>query len=244
VGGETCLEGSNPSLSVGTPPHLYQPSVNDARVVYAIGDSNIGSDQYRGGPAYHLRRIVADRVPREIQFKARGVDAGTSRQVLERLEGEVLGANPTPDACIVLAGVNDLQMGRTSPVVIEDLTAAYSKLLAAGIHPIALTIYPFGGYPAWTRKSEAARQEVRTWMHTVLPRELPGVDVVDVEDVLREPGESERPRIRREYVDHTGLHTISPGGAAVARALLAQSSVLKRLTAPPGLRTGLRRSMH
>ena len=192
------------------------------RVVYAIGDSLIGSEYRRGQPLYHFWGAVGDGVT----LKAQGVGGDTSAQVLARLERDVIDQTPRPDTCIVLAGINDIQMNAPASTVIANLEAIYRRLLQAGIHVIALSIYPFGSYDAWTSRRERVRQEVLAWMRSGLPATLPAVEVVDVEDVVGDLREPDRPRIKLDYDDGTQLHLNEDGAAAVARALLSRSERL------------------
>ena len=200
----------------------YHPPVPVTRVVYAIGDSSIGTDDIPWRPFFHLRGMLGD----SVYLKAHGVDGETSAQVLARLERDVIGRHPKPDICIVLAGVNDIQLGASSSSIVANLEATYRALLDAGVHPIALTIYPFGDYIAWTGAGEAVRQEVRAWMQTELPSTLPAVEVIDLEDVIGDLSEKNRPRLRAEYAGDDGLHTNNAGAEVVARALVERSPTL------------------
>ncbi len=191
-------------------------SVPPNRVVYGIGDSLMINENGPGTPLFHLQAVLGDGA----YLKAQGVGGETSAHILARVERDVVDQSPRPDTCVVLAGVNDIQAGARSSTIVANLEATYRILLGAGVHPIALTIYPFGGFPNWTRDGEAVRQEVREWMKTALPARLAAVEVVDVEDVIGDLTDKDRPRIRAEYVDHTGLHTSSAGAAAVAQALV------------------------
>ena len=192
------------------------------RVVYSIGDSLIGTDASDGQPLFFLRAALGE----DVYLKAQGVGGETSAQVLARLHQDVLDRDPKPDACIVLAGINDIQAAVPAAEIIANLSAIYRQLTDAGVKPIALTIYPFGDHVSWTPGGELTRQHVRDWMHRWLPVELPEVEVVDVEDVLGDLSDPARPRMRADYVDRTGLHTNPAGAAAVARALVERSRTL------------------
>jgi lysophospholipase L1-like esterase len=161
-----------------------------------------------------------------VRFEAHGVGADTTWQVLERLDRDVLGDNPKPDVCIVIVGTNDLPAGHPAQAITANLSQIYDKLLAAGIQPLAVPIYPFGGYHLWTPEFEGVRQQVRTWMHRWLPIHLPEVEVIDLEDVLGDLSDPSKPRMRAEYADEWGLHTNAAGAEAVARALLQRSRAL------------------
>jgi lysophospholipase L1-like esterase len=193
--------------------------VTAPRVVYAIGDSLTGHESGERAPLFHLRDMLGVGV----QLKAQGVGGEWSWHVRERVERDVLDMDPKPDTCIVLAGTNDLQNDVPPVLIIGNLEAIYHMLLEGSVHPIAVTIYPFGGHSTWTPAREAARQEVRAWMKTQLPVILPEVEVVDVEDVLGDLSDPGRPRIRAEYAEDFGIHVNSAGAAAVARALVEQT---------------------
>jgi lysophospholipase L1-like esterase len=190
--------------------------------VYAIGDSLIGSDDWQTQPLFHLRELLGG----SVDLKARGIEGDSSQDVLARLDRDVIGSDPKPGVCIVLAGINDIQRDAPAALVTGNLEAIYSKLLAARIQPVGLSIYPFGGYHMWTPGFEAVRQQVRTWMHRWLPVQLPEVEVVDVEDVIGDLSDPARPRLRAEFADEWGLHTNAAGAAAVARALVQRSRTL------------------
>ena len=185
----------------------------------------IGTGEKRFQPFFYLRERFGD----SARFESRGIDGATSGYVLERLEADVLSRTPKPDTCVVLAGINDIQLGLPAEQIIANLQQIYGRLLAAGVRPVAVTIYPFGGYAAWTPAGEAARQRVRSWMHRWLPLEYPEVEVVDVEALVGDLSDPARPRMRADYVDHEGLHTNRAGGAAVATALVAHTRALGSL---------------
>jgi lysophospholipase L1-like esterase len=191
-------------------------------VVYSIGDSLIGKDHWSRQPLFHLRAMAGD----SVQFKAQGISGNQTAQVAARVERDVIEQVPKPDVCIVLAGTNDIAWDATATQITGNLETVYRKLLDARIQPVALCLYPFGGHGFWTPEYEAVRQAVRTWMHDWLPVHLPGVEVVDVEDVLVDPSSPGRPRIRPEYADRSGMHTNAAGAAAVAQALTARSRAL------------------
>ena len=193
------------------------------RVVYGIGDSLMMNENGPATPLSHLRGVLGAGA----YLKAQGVGGDTSAQVRARLERDVIDRDPRPDTCIVVAGVNDIQAGTPASEIRANLEAMYRALLDAGMQPVALTIYPFGNHPSWTRGGEAIRQEVRGWMRTGLPTRLPAVEVVDVEDVIADLADRDRPTIRAEYEDGTGLHLNAAGAAAVARAMVERSRSLR-----------------
>jgi lysophospholipase L1-like esterase len=205
-------------------------------LVYAIGDSLVGSEERPASPLFGLRR----RLGNGADVRALGIGGETSAQVLARLDRDVIDQRPRPDICIVLAGVNDIQAGASSTSIVANLEGIYRKLLDAGLQPVAMTIYPFGNHHNWTPAGEATRQEVRMWMRTGLPSTLPAVDVVDVEDVLGDLTDRDRPTIRADYDDGTQLHLNNRGAARVAWALVRRSRSLRDVA---GLRTGPRLSM-
>ncbi len=199
------------------------------RVVYAIGDS-LMLDGKPSSPLFHLPELMGG----GNYFKSQGIGGDTSWQMLARLERDVLDQDPRPDTCIVLGGINDIQNEASSAAITPNLEAMYRMLLDAGVQPIALTIYPFGDHITWTPAAEATRQEIRAWMHTTLPLILPAVEVVDVEDAIGDLSDKNRPRIRAEYVDEHGIHTVAAGAAAVARALVEQARSLDGRGFSPG----------
>ena len=194
------------------------PRVSANRVVYAIGDSQAGTGGYRPGPAaplFHLRPMLGDRAV----VKAQGVGGETTEQTLARLGRDVIDRSPRPDACIVVAGTNDLQADVPTAATIANLETIYGRLLDKDVRVVALTVYPFGNHYMWTPAREAARRHVLEWMRVRVPLSLPEVEVVDVEDVVADRSETGRPVIRPEYDDGTGLHLNEAGAMAVARVL-------------------------
>ncbi|HZO58789.1 MAG TPA: GDSL-type esterase/lipase family protein [Solirubrobacterales bacterium] len=193
------------------------------RVVYGIGDSLIGKDHWASQPLFHLRAMAGD----SVRFKAQGISGDRTAHVAARLDRDVIEQSPKPDVCIVLAGTNDIAWDAPATLITGNLEVIYRKLLDARIQPVAVSIYPFGGPRWWTPALELTRQQVRTWMHRWLPVELPEVEVVDVDDVIADLTDPQRPRIRAEYVDAEGIHLNSAGAAAVASALWTRARALR-----------------
>lgn len=77
-----------------------------------------------------------------------GFSGGTTAQVLASVLPVFLGyPNGLPDACIVLAGTNDVGQSVPLATTLANLKAIYTQLQVAGVQPIAMTIPPRGTFP-------------------------------------------------------------------------------------------------
>jgi lysophospholipase L1-like esterase len=194
-------------------------------LVYAIGDSLVGSEAGPKQTLFHLQAIAGD----SITFKSQGISGNQTAQVVERVGRDVIEHVPKPDVCIVLAGINDIAWNVTATEITGNLETVYRRLLDADIQPLAILLYPFGGHGMWTAEFETVRQEVRSWMRDWLPVHLPQVEVIDMDDVIIDPSRPDRPSMRPDYADKTGMHTSPAGAAAVAQALMERSRSLALL---------------
>jgi lysophospholipase L1-like esterase len=218
-------------------------SPGDAAVV-AFGDSWIDGDgstpdqnhrltdflaKRQGAVAGHRLGVVNEGIignrllqdsPRESEF---GAALGASG--LHRFDRDAL-AQPGVRVVIVRVGGNDLGFpGAITPasrsVSAADLIAAYRTLAAAahrhGVRVVAMTIAPFGGVtdpPGYASpEKDAVRREFNAWLRS--SRDLDAV--VDLDALLRDPGDPSRLRPSWDSGDH--LHPNDAGYAAAAAAI-------------------------
>lgn len=121
------------------------------KTIVAIGDSTTagtpgfaspleappdGAGDVESQYAYWLMQIHAD-----WRVLNRGVNGERSDQIRARFTRDVLDA--TPDAVVILAGVNDIYQGRTAASVERELAAMYDAARGARVPVVAATILPF-----------------------------------------------------------------------------------------------------
>ncbi|HEX3704408.1 MAG TPA: SGNH/GDSL hydrolase family protein [Vicinamibacterales bacterium] len=121
------------------------------RTIVAIGDSTTagtpgfaspleappdGAGDVESQYAYWLMQIHAD-----WRVLNRGVNGERSDQIRARFTRDVLDA--TPDAVVILAGVNDIYQGRAAASVERELAAMYAAAAGAHVPVVAATILPF-----------------------------------------------------------------------------------------------------
>jgi len=89
----------------------------------------------------------------------RGVNGERSDQIKDRFARDVLSA--TPDAVVILAGVNDVYQGRPASHVQAQLSAMYDEALRATITVVAGSIIP---YNTATPEQNERMHEINEWI--------------------------------------------------------------------------------
>lgn len=128
----------------------------------------------------------------------------------------VLGLPQMPAWAFVLAGTNDVNQGRTFDVITGDLLQIYTRLLAAGIRVVALTLTPAGGY---TTAQNALLLQVNAWIRNTVAA-TPGMVLVDAFAALVDPTSATLGGVASRFRDGV-LHPNNTGGMAIARAAFA-----------------------
>lgn len=158
-------------------------------------------------------RVVTDRYPGDGVSNDTG---GVSAQ--HRLERDVL-AQTGARTVVLFEGINDLRAKTTPKELIAGMRAIAERARERGLHVVAATIVPCGGYQDCTSQVDSGRQSVNEFIRTS------GVfdEVLDFDRVLRDP---QRPqRMLPEYDSGDHLH---PGDRGL-RAL-GDSIDLRKLT--------------
>lgn len=115
------------SISNRNGPYLTATGETDQRYYPQIGFFN------------HARVALGQRVYLSNNF---AVSGKRSDEVLADQVPQVLALDPKPSFCTVLAGVNDIQQGKSAAWVIDALGDIYDALADAGILVIAGTVMP------------------------------------------------------------------------------------------------------
>ncbi|MBA3231360.1 MAG: membrane dipeptidase [Acidobacteria bacterium] len=103
----------------------------------------------------------------------RGVNRETSAQIRARFDRDVLPASP--QAVVILAGVNDIYAGQPAGDVIGQLREMYDRARAHGIRVVAGSIVP---YNTATPDQNAGMREVNDWIRSAAAAD-PNTDFVD-----------------------------------------------------------------
>lgn len=89
----------------------------------------------------------------------RGVNGERSDQIAARFDRDVL--SNTPNAVVIIAGVNDVYQGRPARHVSDQLGAMYGRAIDHGLVVVAGTIVP---YNTATPAQNAAMREINQWI--------------------------------------------------------------------------------
>jgi lysophospholipase L1-like esterase len=103
----------------------------------------------------------------------RGVNRETSAQVRARFDRDVLGNSP--QAVVIIAGVNDIYGGEPASAVVEQLRWMYGRAREYGIRVVAGSILP---YNTATPDQNARMREVNDWIRSAAAGD-PNVEFVD-----------------------------------------------------------------
>jgi lysophospholipase L1-like esterase len=116
--------------------------------VLIVGDSL--SDEKVGGGGFV--KLLRKRCP-SVAFDNRAKGGFMVNQMRRRLETEILPEGGRYSHAIVYGGVNDLYSdqtaNRTLTRIEADLSRIYEDLRQRGVHVIAITVSPWGGYKRW-----------------------------------------------------------------------------------------------
>ncbi|AXK35680.1 SGNH/GDSL hydrolase family protein [Streptomyces armeniacus] len=145
---------------------------------------------------------------------------GTGESGVDRFRKDVL-AEPGVSTVIVLAGINDIGLGRPGgqipDVSVEQLIAAHRDVVAqahdAGLKVIGATLVPFEGASYFTERGEEKRDAVNEWIRTSGAYDA----VVDLDRVLADPADADRLAPAYDSGDH--LHPSDAGYHAMAEAI-------------------------
>lgn len=137
-----------------------------------------------------------------------GVNGERSDQVLARIERDVLAFEPR--AVVIIAGVNDVYQGRNEGHVIEQLSAIYERVKAAGIPLVAGTIIP---YNTATSDQNARMRGINEWIRKTAADD-PAIDFVDTRAAAAAPGDPDR-----LFDSPDGLHPSPAGYRRMADAI-------------------------
>jgi len=150
----------------------------------------------------------------------RGVNGERSDQIRTRFDRDVVGASP--DAVVIIAGVNDIYQGRAAAAVIAELRAMYDAARAHGLPLVAGTIIPFD---TATPDQNARMAAVNAWIHEHARSER-GIVFCDTRAAVEAPGLPDR---LSESPD--GLHPSVDGYRLMALAL--EPAIRQALALPP-----------
>ena len=115
-----------------------------------------------------------------------GVNGERSDQVRGRFERDVV--DHSPQAVVIIAGVNDVYQGRDAQHVIEQLVAMYERATRVGICVVAGTIVP---YNTATPEQNATMKEINDWIRS-FATDTTNVDFVDTRAAVGDPRDPNR----------------------------------------------------
>ena len=145
---------------------------------------------------------------REWDVLNHGVNGERSDQIRGRFERDVVDVSP--EAVIIIAGVNDVYQGREAQHVIEQLAAMYERATRSGIRVIAGTIVP---YNTATQQQNANMAEINAWIRR-FATDTKHVDFADTRAAVAASGDPNR---LEESPD--GLHPSPAGYRKMAEAI-------------------------
>ncbi len=197
-----------------------------AGAVVAFGDSI--TDGTRSTPNSNsrwpdelARRLSAAKIPLGVLNEGiagnRVLCDGAGVSALARFERDVI-AQPGAKYVIVLESINDIGIGRSSPVPsANDLIAAHRQLIERahthGLTIIGATLTPFEGAAYFSPEGEAKRQAVNAFIRTGKAYD----GVIDFEAAVRDP--SAPSKIQMQFNPGDNLHMNDAGYRAMAAAI-------------------------
>jgi lysophospholipase L1-like esterase len=117
----------------------------------------------------------------------RGVNGERSDQIRERFVRDA--AQATPDAVVIIAGVNDVYQGRSAEAVERELESMYAAAQAAKIPVVAGSIIP---YNTATADQNARMHAINVWIRDYAARHRSGVVFCDTRQAVAAPGRPDR----------------------------------------------------
>jgi lysophospholipase L1-like esterase len=141
-----------------------------------------GAGRVQSQYAYWLMQVHPD-----WRVLNRGVNGERSDQIRARFARDVTEAKPA--AVVILAGVNDVYLGRSAESVERELEAMYTAARDATIAVIAGTILPFNGASA---DQNARVRAVNAWVRQYADAHATGVVFCDTRAAVAAPGQPDR----------------------------------------------------
>jgi lysophospholipase L1-like esterase len=192
--------------------------------VASMGDS-ITDFRSPGGGKYLT--YLSERCPHS-RFDSYGKGGQMVNQMHSRFARDILGdpsntSKPKYSHVIVFGGVNDIcsdeTAKRTNDKIEADLAAMYDVAQRAGLHVIAITIAPWGGFKKYyNTRRDASTHAVNRWIQS--QGQQGAVDfVVDSASSLS-CGDPER--LCKPYALKDGLHLSASGHRKLGEALFDQ----------------------
>jgi lysophospholipase L1-like esterase len=189
--------------------------------VAAIGDSLTDAKSHGGGYLDYLKK----KCPKS-RFDNYGKGGQMVNQMRKRFAQDVLGegvtGKPSYTHVIVFGGVNDLYSdqtaGRTPEKIESDLLRMYKAAKGKGMHVIALTVAPWGGFTKYFNEHRSkTTREVNKWISSQVAAK--SVDHVVDAFALLSCGDANKlcPRYTAPFKD--GLHFGSGGHDVLGKAL-------------------------
>ncbi len=136
----------------------------------------------------------------------RGINGQRSDEIRARMERDAI--RESPEAVVIIAGVNDIYQGKSVEHVIGELQAMYRRAIDAGISVVAGSIIPFN---TATPEQNHRMRQVNDWI-----RRQPHVSFVDTRAAVAASG---NPDALLESPD--GLHPGPAGYHRMADAIIA-----------------------
>lgn len=150
-----------------------------------------------------------------------GVSGERTDEILARV-GDVIAASP--DACIVLAGKNDISQNIAPATAVANITSICQSLLSAGVRVILCTVPP---YQTGNASISAARSEAENVINNgikSIAHNTPGVTLADIAADVIDPTSS--PSVTKSgYMDTDNLHFSQKGARAAGEGALYDALV-------------------
>jgi lysophospholipase L1-like esterase len=167
------------------------------------------------------RRLAAAKIPLGVLNEGisgnRVLCDGAGVSALARFDRDVL-VQPGVKYVVVLESINDIGLGRTSPVPSADeLINAHKQLIerahAKGLKIYGATLTPFDGAAYFSQEGEAKRQAVNAFIRTGKAYD----GVIDFDSAVRDPQAPSK--IQMKYNPGDNLHMNDAGYQAMAAAI-------------------------
>ena len=172
-------------------------------------------------PDEFARRLAAAKIPLGVLNEGisgnRVLCDGAGVSALARFDRDVL-VQPGAKYVVVLESINDIGIGRSTPVPsADDLIAAHRQLIerahARGLKIYGATLTPFDGAAYFTQEGEAKRQAVNAFIRSGKAYD----GVIDFDAAVRDPQAPSK--IQMQFNPGDNLHMNDAGYRAMAGAI-------------------------
>lgn len=163
---------------------------------------------------------IEDYIIEDLTFVNKGVPGELTRNLLNRIERDLLNYQPKPNYSIIIGGTNDLGWGISEEKITENIKTLHKRSRNADIISIGATIPPIRqeqSSPRYNRRKVSLNEKITNFFTN---NEIPYAD-------LYHGMANNKGNLRKECAYSDGLHFTAEGYRVMGRVLF--NDVLKQL---------------